>query len=304
MIRDGIDRMNLITTVPLRLRCWLALALAFVVIGAARGQQRSDSATRWEVLENCELIPDKALDGDNFHVKHKGREYIFRLYFVDAPETDNSLPDRVVDQAAYFGIASNQITVAGKLAEEFTHQKLATGRITVITRWQNAMGRSSLARYYAVVLVGGKNLAEELVDAGLARIYGPRANWPDGPRSVTFVNQLKNLEISARSGQRGIWDTTRFIHKDGSASSKPPTGNPSGQPGTGRATVELNSASVAELDRLPGVGKVIAERIVAYRPFAKVDDLKRVPGIGDKTMDRLRPLVRVDPVSSSDAPNR
>ncbi len=57
----------------------VALWLAIVDLGA-----RED----WITLENCRLVPNPANDGDNFHASVNGKEYIFRLYFVDAPETD------------------------------------------------------------------------------------------------------------------------------------------------------------------------------------------------------------------------
>jgi competence protein ComEA len=78
-------------------------------------------------------------------------------------------------------------------------------------------------------------------------------------------------------------------------------GAPSGAAGAGAAApgapVDLNAATVAQLDALPGVGPVIAGRIVAWRQengrFAQVDDLAEVQGIGDATLAKLRPLVRV-----------
>ena len=63
--------------------------------------------------------------------------------------------------------------------------------------------------------------------------------------------------------------------------------------------VELNRATVEELMELPGIGPVLAERIVAFReqhgPFARVEDLLQVPGIGEATLEALRPLVTVEP---------
>ncbi len=56
--------------------------------------------------------------------------------------------------------------------------------------------------------------------------------------------------------------------------------------------VDVNLASPGELAALPGVGPLLAERIVASRaagPFATVDDLTRVPGIGPSVLSRLRP---------------
>ena len=46
-------------------------------------------------LDNCVLVMNRFSDGDSFHVSAKGKEYIFRLYFVDAPETDAEYPKRV-----------------------------------------------------------------------------------------------------------------------------------------------------------------------------------------------------------------
>ena len=57
------------------------------------------------------------------------------------------------------------------------------------------------------------------------------------------------------------------------------------------ARVSLNRASLAELEALPGVGPALARRIVAHRPYLRVEDLLRVPGIGPKTLERLRPYV-------------
>lgn len=59
--------------------------------------------------------------------------------------------------------------------------------------------------------------------------------------------------------------------------------------------VNLNSASAEELVTLPGIGEVLAARIVAYReeygPFRSLDDLKGVSGIGDKVVEEISDLV-------------
>ena len=79
-------------------------------------------------------------------------------------------------------------------------------------------------------------------------------------------------------------------------------GAASGSVGPGTATspsgvVDLNSATVADLDALPGVGPVTAARILEWRAahgrFASVDQLREVSGIGARTFERLRPHVRV-----------
>ena len=62
--------------------------------------------------------------------------------------------------------------------------------------------------------------------------------------------------------------------------------------------VNLNSATVEELMRLPGVGEVLAGRIVGYREehgaFASVEELTKVPGIGEGRLNAMRELVFVD----------
>jgi len=62
--------------------------------------------------------------------------------------------------------------------------------------------------------------------------------------------------------------------------------------------INVNDASAAELQKLPGVGVKTAQRILDERnlrgPFKTVEDMRRVPGIGPKTLEKLRPHVIVD----------
>ena len=61
--------------------------------------------------------------------------------------------------------------------------------------------------------------------------------------------------------------------------------------------VNLNTATVAELQTLPGIGAKTAERILQYRekngPFKKIEELMNVQGIGEKSFLKLRPQVSV-----------
>jgi competence protein ComEA len=78
----------------------------------------------------------------------------------------------------------------------------------------------------------------------------------------------------------------------GSSSS---AGGGAGAAGTPVAPISLSSATVDELDELPGIGPITAQKIVDYRaehgPFASVDDLDAVPGIGPTRIEQLRELV-------------
>ncbi len=55
-----------------------------------------------------------------------------------------------------------------------------------------------------------------------------------------------------------------------------------------QGNIEINTASLAQLDELVGIGPVLAQRIVDARPFSSVDDLLRVKGIGEKTLQKIK----------------
>jgi competence protein ComEA len=67
--------------------------------------------------------------------------------------------------------------------------------------------------------------------------------------------------------------------------------------GSTAAAVNLNTASVAQLETLPGIGRATAERIVEYRQknggFRKAEELMNVRGVGEKSFLKLKPLVTV-----------
>ena len=65
------------------------------------------------------------------------------------------------------------------------------------------------------------------------------------------------------------------------------------------APINLNTASVAQLETLPGIGRSTAERILEYRQkngsFKKIEDLMNVRGVGEKSFLKLKPLITVTP---------
>ena len=180
-----------------------SLGLLFASLGLSDGDAAAAKAN-WTTIANCQLSPNPANDGDSFHVLCNGREYIFRLYFVDTPETDNGIPKRVDEQAAYFRISKQSAVAIGLTAKQFTATRLS-GSFTVITRWEDAKGRSRLSRSFAFVRVNGRDLGEALVESGLARIYGARTRLPDGTTSANERTKLQNLERQAKAARRGAW---------------------------------------------------------------------------------------------------
>ena len=61
----------------------------------------------------------------------------------------------------------------------------------------------------------------------------------------------------------------------------------------GEGLIDLNHATLEELESLPGIGPQKAKDIVSNRPYASVDDLDRVPGVGPATIENIRNLVTV-----------
>jgi len=79
--------------------------------------------------------------------------------------------------------------------------------------------------------------------------------------------------------------------------SEPQTQQQTAQPSA--PTLNLNTATQAELEKLPGVGPAMAKLILEYRQknngFKKIEELMNVKGIGEKSFLKLKPLVTVTP---------
>lgn len=144
-------------------------------------------------------------DRVGFHTRHDGKNYIFRLYFVDTPENETRFPARVAEQAAHFGCSSERAMEIGKEASDFTTRALGPKPFTVYTLRRDALGASSQPRFYAVVETDKGNLAELLVKNGLARIYGKRVQLPDGTDSRAYLEKLAALKEKAMAAYKGGW---------------------------------------------------------------------------------------------------
>ena len=114
----------------------ICFALAGIGLSATPAE-----AKKWRIYEDCVYEPNPANDGDSFHTRYNKRRYLFRLYFVDTPESDNSLPERVAEQAKYFGIDDATSIRVGKQAAKFTEDFLAHG-FTAYSKLADARGRS------------------------------------------------------------------------------------------------------------------------------------------------------------------
>jgi competence protein ComEA len=148
-----------------------------------------------------------------------------------------------------------------------------------------------------VVSVAGK-----VVRPGLVRV-------PDGARVADVLEaaggplpgtDLSGLNLARRVGDGeqvavGVPAAPDAAGTDPGAGAGPPGGAAGADPAGG--VVDLNAATLQQLDGLPGVGPVTAQRILDWRErngrFAAVEQLREVEGIGERRFEQMRELVRV-----------
>ena len=287
--------------------------LQFLLLGLLGfGAARTFAQQEWETLSDCRLVPAFSNDADSFLVSHKGRRFVVRLFFVDAPETSLLFPDRVKEQAAYFQISQKATQSLAATASEFTKRFLAGG-FTVHTRWEDAYGKQK--RYRAIIEKDAGQLCLQLAENGLVRLHGfePEGRWPGGSSTSAMKGRLAGAEKRAKMAGLGGWGSGRPRMPEKPASSPVADGTNDDVDGRIEGTntssdsltrnrylervdgkVNLDFASRSVLESLPGVGPTLAERIELNRPYPNVEGLKNVAGIGQATLEKLSPLVTVE----------
>ena len=244
----------------------------------------------WERWDGCTFLTDRYYDGDSFQVKHGSRPQVIRLYGADAPETDAGYGARVDEQAAYFGVTPEEVLRGGQSAKEFT-AKFLSKPFRVFTRRKIAPGASRTERIYAMVERDGVALDAALVQAGWARATTEAADYPDASAAQSRLQQLRALEQKAAQERRGLWAKSKRADRQLSLAERltPRILKPEA-PAVARK-MNLNTASVADLQALPGVGPKTAEQIIRARPLKDLNSLDALPGFGPKKIEALRELV-------------
>jgi len=185
------------------------------------------------------------------------------------PEDGDPLSPRLFDQSR-----SIRIHVAGAVKKPGVYTVPSWARVTDAVR--KAGGATTNANLDAI------NLADFLKDGEQLRI-------PIRGGRERLASHLPSPEPAAPPptiGGRGLGRHPFVTAAAGSAAAS-----------GGAAPINLNTATREELEGLPGVGAVTAEKIVSYRqtngPFLQTEDLLNVRGIGEKKFEKLQPLVAV-----------
>ena len=178
--------------------------MAISLLGAFASFSTLAAGKEWEQHADCRYLENKNNDGDSFRVSCGVREYILRLYYVDAPETNLSVASRVAEQREYFKVPTEAVLATAEAATKRV-RVLLQQPFSVATKWTTAGGRSKELRYYGLIVVGGRQLGEILVSEGLARTKGVVVNLPNGEHATAYLAKLRRLEREAKTQRRGIW---------------------------------------------------------------------------------------------------
>lgn len=280
-----------------------------VLAKAPDGAYKKDPATGLTQIPGCTYVETDWADGDSFQVKFPdGKTQTVRLYGADCIESavrDDSDARRLRSQRRYFGIAGGDAATSialakefGKAATDFTKAQLTKVPFTISTSFADGRGSAAYSRIYVfVTLPNGDDLAERLVQEGLARAYGVSRRTPYGESHDAYRERLMDAELVAAKTSRGVWEKTdwnslpderRAERREEAELALAQDGN-AGQPVEG--SVNPNSASRDELMSLPGVGETIAARIIEEREngaFVQAEDLKRVKGVGESLLKKIQ----------------
>ncbi len=119
---------------------------------------------------------------------------------------------------------------------------------------------------------------------------------PRGSLQDVHSEHLPTAVVPA-DGQAAVEAQTREAFANTVAAVSPVQTKPAAAAASHNGPLDLNRASAEEIESLPGIGSVLAQRVVDYRTsvgrFDRIEDLRRVKGIGAKKLDRIRASVTV-----------
>ena len=177
------------------------------LLAVLAGQVVAADKREWVTLTDWQYIDALDNDGDSFRMRSGDKGFVARLYYADVPETNLKRGERTHEQALHFGITLDETMKAGEKAKERVRQLLQKPFVAQ-TRWATAGGQGVEPRYYVIVMIGEKSLAEILISEGLAWPKGIAAKLPSGEKSKDYMRRLSELEAQAREKKLGAWATS------------------------------------------------------------------------------------------------
>jgi DNA uptake protein ComE-like DNA-binding protein len=284
-------------------RIWVGMLL-LAVVGMLRGEPL-------QKLPNCLLVTTEWSDGDSFLIRSPDKqEFTARLYGVDCVEwhiDDATDERRLREQRRYFGITNARPTASGSIevakgfgAKAATEVNgLLAKPFTVYTTFADARGDGRHKRVYVfVICADGNDLGATLVSKGLARAFGvARQTW-DGRTQNDYREYLADLELQAAKRAAGIWASTDWENLPNERQQQRRENQETelafdNQPLADGKKLDPNTAARDDLMKLPGIGEMMANRMIENRPYGKSDDLLKVPGIGPATLQKILPHLEI-----------
>ncbi len=163
----------------------------------------------------------------------------------------------ILGGASFLGLRPNEIPAAQNALERLPIRVAVAGEINKPGVYQLPWGARTEA---AIAAAGGisKNAEMSLVNPAQILTDGDQVRIPSKEVSSSPTSNSTTPNQASASGER----------------------------------INLNSATPAQIESLPGVGPKMAERILKARPFSSLKDLDAVKGIGPSMLKKLEPLVR------------
>lgn len=168
--------------------------------------------------DDCELDNVEEWTAKAIKIRHQGRSYQFRLYFVQTPEPELRDSTRAIlrAQTEYFGDPPlSKLMEHGEIADQFVREILTERPFRIITRFEPERGTKSL---YAFIQVDTeenvrKYLSAILVREGLASITAKSSHTPFGQNALDFREHLVAERDQAINDRAGIWADSRLAQK-------------------------------------------------------------------------------------------
>jgi len=116
--------------------------------------------------------------------------------------------------------------------------------------------------------------------------------------ALRLAEPVAEADLNALNLARKLADGEKiYVPKKGETPEQAGSGAVLTEQGTAGQKININTATAAELDTLPGIGPAIAQRIIDYRtehgPFRTIADLQKVSGIGERRYEQIKDLVTI-----------